>query len=72
MATVDGSAEDIKNRDIFEERVGKVLRSGRRIGRADGRYYKAPYPLETGVRNYPASPSPATPARAAKSTPTAT
>ena len=20
----------------------------------DGRYYKAPYPLETGVRNYPA------------------
>ena len=56
VATVsDGSAEDIKNRDIFEERVGMVLRCWQEeLVVLDGRYYKAPYPLETGVRNYPA------------------
>ena len=56
VATVsDGSAEDIKNRDIFEERVGMVLRCWQEESVVlDGRYYKAPYPLETGVRNYPA------------------
>jgi alkanesulfonate monooxygenase SsuD/methylene tetrahydromethanopterin reductase-like flavin-dependent oxidoreductase (luciferase family) len=56
VATVsDGSAEDIKNRDIFEERVEMVLRCWQEETVVlDGRYYKAPYPLDTGVRNYPA------------------
>jgi alkanesulfonate monooxygenase SsuD/methylene tetrahydromethanopterin reductase-like flavin-dependent oxidoreductase (luciferase family) len=56
VATVsDGSAEDIKNRDVFEERVAMVLRCWQEESVVlNGRYYKAPYPLETGVRNYPA------------------
>ena len=55
VATVsDGSAEDIKNRDIFEERVEMVLRCWQEMVVLDGRYYKAPYPLDTGVSNYPA------------------
>jgi alkanesulfonate monooxygenase SsuD/methylene tetrahydromethanopterin reductase-like flavin-dependent oxidoreductase (luciferase family) len=58
VATVsDGSADDQKNRDIFEERVDMVLRCWENESVVlDGHYYQAPYPLETGVRNYPAAP----------------
>jgi alkanesulfonate monooxygenase SsuD/methylene tetrahydromethanopterin reductase-like flavin-dependent oxidoreductase (luciferase family) len=58
VATVsDGSAEDQKNRDIFEERVEMVLKCWEEDSVVlDGRYYQAPYPLKTGVANYPASP----------------
>ena len=76
VATVsDGSAEDIKNRDIFEERRrdGPALLAGgiRSCSTAD--YYKAPYPARhRRAATIPPWPSPATPARVAKSTPTAT
>jgi alkanesulfonate monooxygenase SsuD/methylene tetrahydromethanopterin reductase-like flavin-dependent oxidoreductase (luciferase family) len=58
VATVsDGSANDQKNRDIFEERVEMVLRCWQDESvRLDGNYYKAPYPFETGVTGYPAAP----------------
>jgi alkanesulfonate monooxygenase SsuD/methylene tetrahydromethanopterin reductase-like flavin-dependent oxidoreductase (luciferase family) len=57
VATVsDGSAEDRKNRDIFEERVDMVLRCWEEDSVVlDGHYYKAPYPVDTGVRGYPAA-----------------
>jgi len=57
VATVsDGSADDLKNRDIFEERVDMVLRCWEDESVVlDGNYYKAPYPLDTGVRGYPGS-----------------
>jgi alkanesulfonate monooxygenase SsuD/methylene tetrahydromethanopterin reductase-like flavin-dependent oxidoreductase (luciferase family) len=56
VATVsDGSADDIRNRDIFEERTEMLLRCWTEASVAlDGKYYKAPYPYETGVQNYPA------------------
>jgi alkanesulfonate monooxygenase SsuD/methylene tetrahydromethanopterin reductase-like flavin-dependent oxidoreductase (luciferase family) len=58
VATVsDGSADDQKNRDIFEERVDMVVRCWENESVVlDGDHYQAPYPLETGVRNYPAAP----------------
>ena len=57
VATVsDGSADDAKNRDIFEERVAMVLECWEQDSvTLDGDYYKAPYPLDTGVVGYPAS-----------------
>lgn len=57
VATVsDGSADDAKNRDIFEERVAMVLECWEEDSvTLDGHYYKAPYPLDTGVVGYPAS-----------------
>jgi alkanesulfonate monooxygenase SsuD/methylene tetrahydromethanopterin reductase-like flavin-dependent oxidoreductase (luciferase family) len=57
VATVsDDSAEDRKNRDIFEERVDMVLRCWEQESVVlDGRYYSAPYPRDTGVQNYPAA-----------------
>jgi alkanesulfonate monooxygenase SsuD/methylene tetrahydromethanopterin reductase-like flavin-dependent oxidoreductase (luciferase family) len=57
VATVsDGSADDTKNRDIFEERVDMVLKCLREDSvELDGRYYQAPYPLATGVQGYPAA-----------------
>lgn len=56
IATVsDGSDDDRKNRDIFEERVEMVLRCWTEDSLSlDGQYYKAPYPITTGVQNYPA------------------
>ena len=56
VATVwEGDAEDRKNRDIFEERVEMVLRCWKQESVVlDGKYYQAPFPIETGVRNYPA------------------
>lgn len=57
VATVsDGSESDIKNRDIFEERVAMVLRCWEEDSLIlDGNYYKAPFPLDTGVAGYPAA-----------------
>jgi alkanesulfonate monooxygenase SsuD/methylene tetrahydromethanopterin reductase-like flavin-dependent oxidoreductase (luciferase family) len=56
VATVsDGSANDQKNRDIFEERVAMLLDCWKNESVVlDGNYYQAPYPLKTGVENYPA------------------
>jgi alkanesulfonate monooxygenase SsuD/methylene tetrahydromethanopterin reductase-like flavin-dependent oxidoreductase (luciferase family) len=58
VATVsDGSANDQKNRDIFEERVMMVLKCWEEDALSlDGNYYQAPYPLDTGVVGYPAAP----------------
>ncbi|HET9903577.1 MAG TPA: LLM class flavin-dependent oxidoreductase [Xanthobacteraceae bacterium] len=58
VATVsDGSANDLKNRDIFEERVMMVLKCWEEDALTlDGNYYKAPYPIDTGVVGYPAAP----------------
>ena len=55
VATVsDGSADDLKNRDIFEERVAMVLRCWEEDSVVlDGNYYQAPFPLDTGVREIP-------------------
>ena len=54
-ATVsDGGEADIKNRDIFEERVEMVLKCWTEESvRMKGNYYEIPYPYETGVENYP-------------------
>jgi alkanesulfonate monooxygenase SsuD/methylene tetrahydromethanopterin reductase-like flavin-dependent oxidoreductase (luciferase family) len=56
VATVsDGSAADQRNRDIFEERVEMVLKCWKEDTLTlDGKYYQAPFPLKTGVENYPA------------------
>jgi len=56
VATVsDGSANDVKNRDMFEERVDMVLKCWTQDSvDLDGNYYKAPYPFGTGVEGYPA------------------
>lgn len=55
-ATVsDGSDDDERNRLIFEERVGMVTQCWKEDSvRLDGKYYQAPYPLDTGVVGYPA------------------
>jgi alkanesulfonate monooxygenase SsuD/methylene tetrahydromethanopterin reductase-like flavin-dependent oxidoreductase (luciferase family) len=57
VATVsDGSANDLKNRDIFEERVLQVLQCWEEDSvELDGNHYQAPYPLKTGVEKYPAA-----------------
>ena len=57
VATVsDGSADDLKNRDIFEERVMMVTRCWEEDAVSlDGNYYQAPFPLATGVKGYPAA-----------------
>jgi len=56
VATVsDGSANDQRNRDIFEERVAMLLDCWTKESVVlDGNYYQAPYPLKTGVEGYPA------------------
>jgi alkanesulfonate monooxygenase SsuD/methylene tetrahydromethanopterin reductase-like flavin-dependent oxidoreductase (luciferase family) len=56
VATVsDGSDNDKRNREIFEERVEMVLKCWTEESvRLDGKFYKAPYPFETGVEDYPA------------------
>jgi alkanesulfonate monooxygenase SsuD/methylene tetrahydromethanopterin reductase-like flavin-dependent oxidoreductase (luciferase family) len=58
VATVsDGSAGDMKNRDIFEERVAMLLRCWENDSVSlDGNYYKAPFPHDTGIVGYPAAP----------------
>lgn len=56
-ATVsDGSADDKRNREIFEERVEMILDCWQNESTVlDGKYYQAPYPLDTGVQGYPAA-----------------
>ena len=56
VATVsDGSADDEKNRDVFEERTEMVLRCWTEESlELKGTYYEAPYPHETGIVGYPA------------------
>ncbi len=56
MATVsDGSDADKRNREIFEERVEMIVKCWTEESVVlDGKYYKAPYPIETGVEGYPA------------------
>ncbi|MEQ8661047.1 MAG: LLM class flavin-dependent oxidoreductase [Gammaproteobacteria bacterium] len=56
-ATVsDGSSADERNREIFEERVEMVLDCWQQQENVlDGKYYQAPYPLASGVENYPAA-----------------
>lgn len=50
----DGSTEDRKNRDIFEERVEMVLRCWQEdFLILNGQYYQAPYPVKTGIEGYP-------------------
>lgn len=51
----DGGADDQKNREMFEERVDMLLKCwGEDSLELDGKYYQAPFPLETGVQGYPA------------------
>jgi alkanesulfonate monooxygenase SsuD/methylene tetrahydromethanopterin reductase-like flavin-dependent oxidoreductase (luciferase family) len=59
VATVsDGSANDIRNRDIFEERTRMLIECWTKDSvELNGNYYKAPYPYDSGVRGYPAWPS---------------
>jgi alkanesulfonate monooxygenase SsuD/methylene tetrahydromethanopterin reductase-like flavin-dependent oxidoreductase (luciferase family) len=55
-ATVsDKSAADHQNREIFEERVMQVIEAWTNESISfDGKYYKVPFPRDTGVVNYPA------------------
>jgi alkanesulfonate monooxygenase SsuD/methylene tetrahydromethanopterin reductase-like flavin-dependent oxidoreductase (luciferase family) len=51
----DGSSDDERNREIFEERVNMVLQCWTQDSvRLDGKYYQAPFPLDTGIAGYPA------------------
>lgn len=56
VATVsDGTANDVRNRDIFEERTRMLLECWTRDSiEMNGNYYQVPYPHDTGVRDYPA------------------
>ena len=56
QATVsDGSDDDRRNREIFEERVDQILACWtEETVSFDGKYYKAPYPFDTGITNFPA------------------
>jgi len=54
----DGGAGDLRNRDIFEERVEMVLKFWTEESvRIKGDYYQIPYPYEKGVTGYPATPT---------------
>ncbi len=53
--TSDGSADDRKNRDIFEERVEQLIAAWTQESVTfDGPTYKAPFP-RSGIENYPAA-----------------
>ncbi|MBT4905948.1 MAG: LLM class flavin-dependent oxidoreductase [Rhodospirillaceae bacterium] len=53
----DGGEVDIRNRELFEERVLQVVDCWKNETVSfDGKYYKAPYPYDTGVENFPAAP----------------
>ncbi len=50
-----GSADDKKNRAIFEERMEMVLKCWQEDSvELKGDYYEAPFPHETGITDYPA------------------
>lgn len=52
----DGSSDDERNREIFEERVGMVLKCWQEDSvQLNGKFYQAPYPLDTGIVGYPAN-----------------
>jgi len=52
----DGGEVDERNRELFEERVMQVVDCWREETVSfDGKYYKAPYPYDTGVANFPAA-----------------
>lgn len=59
IATVsDGSADDVKNREIFEERTRMLIECWTKDAvEMKGNYYQIPYPYETGVKGYPARES---------------
>ena len=51
----DDSSDDELNREIFEERVEMLLKCWTEESvRLEGNHYQAPYPIETGIENYPA------------------
>ena len=51
----DGSEADQMNREVFEERVDQILACWtQETVEFDGKYYKAPYPYDTGVEEFPA------------------
>jgi len=51
----DGSADDARNREIFEERTLLLLKCWAEDSvEAKQPHYEIPYPYETGVRGYPA------------------
>ena len=53
--TIHGTDDDKRNREIFEERVEMLLKCWQEESvRLEGKHYQAPYPLETGVEDYPA------------------
>lgn len=53
-STSDGSAADLLNREIFEERLEMILDCWTKDSvELNGKFYQAPYPIETGVRGYP-------------------
>ncbi len=56
VATVsDGTANDVRNRDIFEERTRMLIECWTKDSiEMNGNYYQVPYPHDTGVRGYPA------------------
>ena len=56
QATVsDGGEDDQRNREIFEERVDQIIACWtQETVNFDGKYYKAPYPYDSGVTNFPA------------------
>jgi len=51
----DGSADDARNREIFEERTEMLLKLWAEDSVSINQpHYQIPYPFETGVRGYPA------------------
>ncbi len=59
VATVsDGGADDIRNREMFEERVNMLIECWTQESVASKQpHYEIPYPYETGVAGYPARES---------------
>ena len=67
----DGSADDARNREIFEERTLMLMQCWTQESvESKQPHYEIPYPYETGVRGYPAWKSAATAGAPAKSDPT--
>jgi alkanesulfonate monooxygenase SsuD/methylene tetrahydromethanopterin reductase-like flavin-dependent oxidoreductase (luciferase family) len=53
-STSDGSAADLLNRKIFEERLEMIIDCWTKDSvELNGEFYQAPYPIETGVQGYP-------------------
>ena len=54
----DGSAEDLRNREIFEDRVETLLKCWQEeCVEVNGSTYQIPYPYDSGVVGYPARES---------------